>query len=143
MKRFGNLLLRGDALFLVVAATGGLIMDVAGSFFGVGPVATLLAGAPGAGIGMIEAHGLALIIGILVWRSPYARHWHVVLAAIHALLGTANLLFWPFFAATGTLTMGYATTSAHWGLVVAHIVALALGGRIAAAASRIAGRDAR
>lgn len=142
MERFRSLLLRGNALFLAVAATGGLIMDVAGSFFGVGAEAILLARAPGAGIGMLEAHGLALIIGILVWRSPYARNWHVVLAAIHALLGSANLLFWPFFVATGTLTMGYATTSIHWGLVAAHLVALALGGRIAAAPC-FAGRDAR
>ncbi|CAH2404031.1 hypothetical protein [Mesorhizobium ventifaucium] len=90
----GNLLIRVNAGFLIIASAGGLATDIAGSFFGRGAEAALLADAPGAGIGFIEAHGLALIIGLTMWRIAYSVNWHAFLAAVHALLGTANLLFW-------------------------------------------------
>ncbi|PAP93929.1 hypothetical protein [Mesorhizobium wenxiniae] len=122
---FGNLLIRVNASFLILASAGGLITDIAGSFFGRSAEAALLANAPGTGIGFIEAHGLALIIGLTMWRSAYSLNWHAVLAAVHALLGTANLLFWQFFIAADVLIVGYATTAAHWLFVVAHLAVLA------------------
>lgn len=127
-----KLLIGFNAGFLILASAGGLATDIAGSFFDRGAEAKLLADAPGAGIGFIEAHGLALIIGVTMWRMAYSRKWHAFLAAVHALLGTANLLFWQFFIAADVLIVGYATTAAHWLFVVAHLAALAGAARLAA-----------
>ncbi|RUW46827.1 hypothetical protein EOA32_30545 [Mesorhizobium sp. M1A.F.Ca.ET.072.01.1.1] len=132
---FGNLLVRVNAGFLVLASAGGLATDIAGSFFGRGAEAVLLNNAPGTGIGFIEAHGLALIIGVTLWRIGYSRNWHAVLAAVHVLLGTANLLFWQFFIAADVLVVGYVTTAAHWLFVVAHLAALTGSTRLAASSS--------
>jgi hypothetical protein len=74
----------------------------------------VIGGAPLAGIGFIEAHGLALIMGVLLWRAEPTRTWHVTAAAVHILLGTANLLFWQIFSVAGALIAGYVTTSLHW-----------------------------
>jgi hypothetical protein len=52
-------------------------------------------GRPGGRIGFIEAHGLALIIGVPLWQAAPLRIWHLTAAAVHLLLGTANLVFWP------------------------------------------------
>ena len=100
--------------------------------FGTGTEAVLLGDAPGTGIGFIEAHGLALIIGLTLWPVAYSRHWHAFLAAVHLLLGTANLLFWQFFIAVDVLIVGYATTAARWLFVVAYPAALAGAARLAA-----------
>lgn len=132
---FGNLLIRFNAGFLILASAGGLATDIAGSFFGRGAEAVLLADAPGVGIGFIEAHGLALIIGLTMWRIAYSVNWHAFLAAVHALLGTANLLFWQFFIASDVLIVGYATTAAHWLFVVAHLAAMTGSTRLAASSS--------
>ena len=56
---FKRLLLRANAIFLLAASTGGFLSDVRGIFFGLGPVGRVVAQAPDAGIGFIEAHGLA------------------------------------------------------------------------------------
>jgi hypothetical protein len=121
-------ILRLNASFLILASTGGLATDIAGSFFARGPEAILLAGSPGAGIGFIEAHGLALIFGVLLWRAASSRSWHLAAAAVHALLGTANLVFWQFFIDADVLAVGYVTTIAHWLLVAAQLVGAALVG---------------
>ncbi|WP_189342029.1 MULTISPECIES: hypothetical protein [unclassified Mesorhizobium] len=131
----GNLLVRFNAGFLMLASAGGLFTDIAGSFFGRGPEAILLGDAPGTGIGFIEAHGLALIIGVTLWRIAYSRNWHAFLAAVHVLLGTANLLFWQFFIAADVLVVGYVTTAAHFLFAVAHLAALAGSARLAAQSS--------
>lgn len=132
---FGNLLIRFNAGFLILASAGGLATDIAGSLFGRGAEAVLLADAPGVGIGFIEAHGLALIIGLTMSRIAYSVNWHAFLAAVHALLGTANLLFWQFFIASDVLIVGYATTAAHWLFVVAHLAAMTGSTRLAASSS--------
>ncbi|MGX5843849.1 hypothetical protein ACWGTI_24310 [Mesorhizobium sp. ArgA1] len=132
---FGKLLVRFNAGFLILASAGGLTTDLAGSFFGTGAEAALLGDAPGAGIGFIEAHGLALIIGVTLWRIAYAGTWHAFLAAVHALLGTVNLAFWQFFIAADVLVVGYVTTAAHILFVVAHLAALAGSARLAASSS--------
>ena len=119
-----KLLVHLNAAFLIAASLGGLVVDVRGSFFGTGPEAALLNHAPGAGIGLIEAHGLAFIIAATIVAMGYDRRWHPVLLAIHVLLGTANLVFWQFFIASHALTMGYVTTIAHWLFVAGHLLAL-------------------
>lgn len=106
-------LLRANAVFLLIASVGGLITDIAGSFFGKGAETAILHNAPGAGIGFIEAHGLALIIGVLLWGAAPLRSWHLTAAAVHLLLGSANLAFWRFFIEADLLAVGYVTTGLH------------------------------
>jgi hypothetical protein len=108
-----TILLRADAVFLLVAASAGLVVDIAGSFFGMGVETAILNNSPGAGIGFIEAHGLALIIGVLLWRAAPLRSWHLTAAAVHLLLGSANLAFWQFFIEIDAVAMGYVTTLLH------------------------------
>ncbi|PDT37486.1 MULTISPECIES: hypothetical protein [Sinorhizobium] len=121
MLAYRNFLLRFDAAFLLIASTGGMTVDIAGSFLARGPEALLLNGVPGAAIGFIEAHGLAFILGVMLWRAGSSLH--VVGAAVHLLLGTANLLFWQFFILTGTLAAGYMTAGLHGFFVLAHLAA--------------------
>jgi len=109
-----RLILRGDALFLGIAATGALFTaDLPGAFSGGGPMGGVLAPNPALAIGMVEAHGLAIILAVLLWRATSLRSWHFTGAAIHALLGVCNLVFWNLFVMTQSLTLGYVTTGLH------------------------------
>jgi len=110
---FRQALLRTNAAFLMAAGTGGFLSDVRGIFFAQGPVASIVAAAPHSGLGFIEAHGLAIIMGIVMWRAEPSRAWHLTAVAIHVLLGTANLVFWQLFVASEMLAVGYVTTALH------------------------------
>jgi hypothetical protein len=72
---------------LLLAATGGLIADLAGAFAGAGPQKNVLGAAPYAAIGFVEAHGLAFIIGVLLWRAEPQRSWHLIAAAVMCCWG--------------------------------------------------------
>ena len=123
---FRWLLLRANAVFLLVASTGGMISDLTGAFLLRGPMGLVLEKAPHAAIGFVEAHGLAFIIGVLLWRAEPARLWHGTAAAVHVLLGASNLAFWPLFSFAGMLAVGYVTTALH-GAFAALQLAAALG----------------
>src|SRR5262245_28977031 len=69
--------LRANAYYLLAASAGSLVMDVLGSFFLRGPESRLIAAAPFTGAGFLEAHGLALILGIWFWCAPSSRSWHL------------------------------------------------------------------
>jgi len=115
--------LRANAVYLGLASIGGLLLlDVPGAFFSRGPLSRIIT-APYEAIGFLEAHGLALVMAVLLWRAAPLRSWHFTAAAVHMLLGTANLLFWPIFAASGTLPMGYITTSLHWIFAALQLIA--------------------
>ena len=118
-----RMLLRANAIFLLVAAGGGFASDVLGIFYARGPVASVVAAAPHAGIGLIEAHGLAFIIGTLLWRADPMRAWHLTAAAVHILLGSANLVFWQIFIAGDLLVVGYVTTLLHGVFAVFQVIA--------------------
>jgi len=109
-----RLILRANAAFLLAASAGGMWSDLAGAFRARGHVAPILAAAPHAAIGFVEAHGLAFILGVLLWRAAPERSWHLTAAAVHVLLGTANLVFWQLFIAADMLAVGYITTTLHW-----------------------------
>lgn len=107
-------ILRANGVYLMLASTVGILtMDIPGIYFNRGPEARILT-APYAGIGFLEAHGLAFIIGVLLWRAAPARSWHLAALAAQALLGISNLLFWQIFPVTGSMAAGYVFTSLHW-----------------------------
>jgi hypothetical protein len=122
-------IVRANALYIGIAGFAGMIFDLRGVLFGLGPQGRLLADAPHAAIGFVEAHGLALILSILLWRAAPARSSHVAALAMDALLGTANLAFWQMFVATDALAVGYVSTTLHLTFAVLNLVALLAAGR--------------
>jgi len=100
-----------------------MLFDIRGVLFGLGPQGRVLAQAPYAGISFVEAHGLAVILAVLLWRAFPTRSWHVTAMAMEILLGTSNLAFWQMFVATDALAVGYVTTALHWLFVAAQMTA--------------------
>ena len=123
-----QLVLRANALYIGVAGFAGVIFDIRGVLYGLGPQGRALADAPYAGIGFVEAHGLAVILGIVLWRSRAERAAHLTALAVVALLGTANLAFWQMFVATDALAVGYVTTGLHWLFVAAQLTPVVAAG---------------
>ena len=116
----GRWTLRIDGIFLVVAGSAALLTETIGHFLGVGPMAETL-GSPYT-IGGFEAHGLAIIIGVLLIRAAALasrRVWHGLGLSVHLLLGSANLLFWSSFLKQDLLAVGIVTTALHMIFVVA------------------------
>ena len=118
-----SVILRANALYIGVAGFAGMIFDIRGVLYGTGPQGRALANAPYAGIGFVEAHGLAVILAVLLWRAKPDRSGHFTAVAVVALLGTANLAFWQVFIAMDALTMGYVTTALHWTFVALNLSA--------------------
>ena len=118
-----QLILRANALYIGVAGCAGMIFDIRGVLYGLGPQGRALADAPHAGIGFVEAHGLAVILAVVLWRARPERAAHLTALAVVALLGTANLAFWQAFVAMDALTMGYLTTALHWTFVALNLAA--------------------
>lgn len=118
-----QLILRANALYIGVAGFAGVIFDIRGVLYGLGPQGRALANAPHAGIGFVEAHGLAVIIAVVLWRARPERAAHLTALAVVALLGTANLAFWQTFVAMDALTMGYLTTALHWTFAALNLAA--------------------
>ena len=112
-----RLILRANAVALTAVSLTALLMDIAGIFFGKGPQSRVLRrgpeGLPFEGVGFVEAHGLALILGITLYRVAVTRSWHLTAAAIHFLLGASNVVFWRGFVAADMLMVGYVTTAMH------------------------------
>ena len=122
--------LRLNGLYLGVAAVAGLLfLDLRGILTGLGPEGRLLSEAPDAALGFVEAHGLALILGVVLWRAPATTSWHLTGAAVSGLLGISNLLFWGIFAANDAVVMGYVTTALHCGVALAQLGAATAGMR--------------
>ena len=118
-----HLILRANALYIGVAGFAGVIFDIRGVLYGAGPQGRALAAAPFAGIGFVEAHGLAVILAVVLWRARPERSAHLTALAVVALLGTANLAFWQAFIAMDALVMGYLTTALHWTFVALNLAA--------------------
>lgn len=131
-------ILRANGGWLLLAAIPALAMDIAGAFFARGPEAAVLSAAPEAAIGFIEAHGLALIIGVLFCTAAPRRAWHLTGAAVHALLGTANLAFWQIFVTSNMLAAGYVTTGLHFTFLALQLLAARAAGTAARAPALLA-----
>jgi len=130
---FRIVLLRANAVFLLAASASGMINDLIGAFLLRGPIGLVVEKVPHAAIGFVEAHGLAFIIGVLLWRAESLRLWHLTAGAVHVLLGTSNLVFWPLFAFADMMMVGFVTTALH-GLFA--VLQLAAAGRAEAQAAR-------
>ena len=113
----GRALLLGlDGLFLVLSGCFGLAADLASYFAGAGPFGAVFLGDPTV-IGVVEAHGLAVLTGVAVWAvgtKVSGRYWHWHLAATHALLGGANIAFFEVFEQVGARPGGIAVTAVHF-----------------------------
>jgi hypothetical protein len=114
MTGMRQLILRANALYIGVAGAAGLLFDIRGILYGAGPQGRILAEAPHAGIGFVEAHGLAVILSIVLWRASAARSWHLTALSIDVLLGASNLFLWQIFVAANALPVGYVSTALHW-----------------------------
>jgi hypothetical protein len=104
---------RAHGLYLFLASIAGLRMDILGIFYGIGPESHIVAKAPHAGIGFLEAHGLAFFLSLWMMRTAPRREWHLTGAAIGLLLGICNLMFWQIFIEAQMLWGGYLFTSLH------------------------------
>lgn len=110
-----------DGGFLVLAGGLQLVLEVAGHFWHAGPYAATFGSSPYT-IGFVEAHGLAVLIGLLLFRAALREStpfWHGCAAAVHVLLGGANLLFWDSFVTFGLRNAGRAATVLHLLFIVA------------------------
>jgi len=107
-------ILRFNAIFLVLIGSLQMLFELLSYFLGVGPLAERLIGSPYT-IGFFEAHGLAVLMGILLWRASNApqKFWHVFAVVVHVLLGGANLLFWNSFVQMDFVLPGIAATVFH------------------------------
>jgi hypothetical protein len=128
--RAGFWIVRANALYIGIAGVAGLIFDIRGVLFGLGPQGLVLADAPHAAIGFVEAHGLAAILSVVLWRSAAARASHVAAFAMDALLGTSNLAFWPLFVFTDALMVGYVTTTLHLTFALLNLLAFLRAGGV-------------
>jgi len=116
---------------LVIAGSFGLLADITGHFLGVGPMSDMF-GSPYT-IGGFEAHGLAVILGVLLLRAAKQanRHsWHALGLSVHLLLGAANLVFWSSFLRLDALMIGVVTTALHIIFIGAHAACLWHGSRV-------------
>jgi hypothetical protein len=116
--------LRANAFYIFAFGCAGLVFDIRGVLFGLGPQGRLLADAPHAGITFVEAHGLAIILSVLLWRAAPTPSWHATALAMDALLGTCNLAFWQMFVATDALFVGYLSTALHLTFATLNLLAL-------------------
>lgn len=119
-------LLQWDCAFLLIAGVAGLAMDLASHVGGLGPFGETFLGNPLV-IGVIEAHGLAVLAAIGVMTAPASVRVsrHIQLAAIHLLLGGSNIFFFDVFRLTGGETQGIVVTVVHFAFVAANFGAAA------------------
>lgn len=120
-----KLILRADACWLVLASLAGLAVAVPGAFLASGP--SVLRAVPEAALGVVQAHGLALIFGLLLWRALPTRSSHLIGGSVHVLVGAGNVLFWPMTA--DVLPVEHVITGLHLLFAAAQLLAAALPGR--------------
>jgi hypothetical protein len=107
-------ILKFNAVFLVVIGSVQLTFESLSHFTGAGPLADRFSASPYT-IGFFEAHGLAVLMGILLWRASQHPEisWHQLAVVIHILLGGANLLFWDSFVQLDFVLPGIVATIFH------------------------------
>ncbi|MCB0190082.1 MAG: hypothetical protein KDE31_37680, partial [Caldilineaceae bacterium] len=114
--------LRADAILLALFGLFGIVMDLLGYFAGMGAWGTLFWQNPLA-VGVVEAHGLALIVAVLLLRHATAHAtmgWHLTAVTTHVMLGLCNLLFWQVFINVNLIPLGVVATLYHFIFIIAN-----------------------
>lgn len=111
--------LKLNSLFLMLIGSLQIIFELLSHFIGVGPLADRFLESPYT-LGFFEAHGLAVLMGILLWRAAAnpQKFSHQLAVTIHILLGGANLLFWNSFIQLDFVAPGIVATVFHGIFVV-------------------------
>lgn len=106
--------LKLNAFFLILIGSLQMVFESLSHFTGTGPLADRFTQSPYT-IGFFEAHGLAILMGILLWRASQRpeKFWHQLAVLIHILLGGANLLFWDSFVQLDFVLPGIVATIFH------------------------------
>jgi len=106
--------LKLNGLFLMLIGSVQIIFELLSHFMGAGPLASRFLESPYT-LGFFEAHGLAVLMGILLWRAAAnpQKFWHQFAVTIHILLGGANLLFWNSFIQLDFVAPGIVATVFH------------------------------
>jgi hypothetical protein len=118
-----KLVLIANGLFLSIVGGSAAVFDLLSYYSAAGPLGTLLY-QEHQSVGLFEAHGLALILGILLLRAARVEAtatWHLVGVGIHTLLGTSNLMFWPLILVWGVVPQEMVFTSVHWLFALAQL----------------------
>ena len=112
-------ILRFNAVFLMLIGSLQVTFELLSHFKGVGPLANRFVGSPYT-IGFFEAHGLAVLMGVLLWRASAdpQKFWHSFAVVIHVFLGCANLLFWNSFVQLDFVLPGIVATIFHGVFIV-------------------------
>jgi hypothetical protein len=116
-------ILAADGVFLALVGGAQIVFELLSYFFGIGPWGRIFAGSPYT-IGFFEAHGLALLFGVLLLGVAAAdprRSWHSCALSVHLLLGGANVLFWHSFVVWGLVPAGVVATAFHGLFLVAQL----------------------
>jgi hypothetical protein len=119
-------ILRIDGIFLMVMGTMAAITDIIGYYSGNGPFGRIYF-QNNITIGGFEAHSLAIILGIILFiksKASDAHFFNKIAVAIHLVLGVSNLVWFDIFFETGSISMGYTSTIAHFTLVLLNIIAI-------------------
>ncbi|MEZ4710143.1 MAG: hypothetical protein R3A44_23265 [Caldilineaceae bacterium] len=117
-----------NGLFLTGMGGAFALFDLWGYYLGSGPLGSIMHNLLYT-IGFFEAHALACILGLLLLRARQvdpAPVWHLVGAAIHLLLGSANLLFWPLAVQWQAERPEMVVTTIHALIVIAQLICLRL-----------------
>ncbi len=114
-----KVVLKANAIFLMLIGSLQVIFELLSHFKGIGPLADRFIGSPYT-IGFFEAHGLAVLMGVLLWRASAdpQKFWHGFAVVVHIFLGIANLLFWNSFVQLDFVTPGTVATVFHGVFVV-------------------------
>ncbi|WP_156624858.1 hypothetical protein [Mycobacterium sp. 852002-30065_SCH5024008] len=119
--------LRMNAVFLGgFGILGLLLLDVPAACCAVGAGASTIRNAPYSVIGLVEAHGLAIVIAALFLHASRAipgGSWHAAATFVHTLLGTANVMFWGIFVTGDVVWLGWLVTPLHFAFALAEAAA--------------------
>ena len=110
------MVLRIDAVFLAVAGVFGLVSDLQSYVSGSGPFGRTFYQSPLV-IGVVEAHGLAVLIAGILWllSTHQPRHFgHAVGLTAHTIMGGSNIIWFDVFRRVHAETQGVAVTVVHF-----------------------------
>ena len=99
-------LFRADATFLIGASVAAFSMRAMG--------------VPIAGIGVGEAHEIALITGLLVWHASSRPSWHLATAGMHSLLVATNATGLGELSGGPTVAIAVAAAAVHGVFALLH-----------------------